>query len=328
MRNQAKLINIVAALFGLSFLLTPLDARSQSYPNRPIRLIIPYPPGGGLDIFGRSFVSKMGDSMGQPIVVENRPGASTIIGAEATLKSPADGYTFMLGDMATFAVNPLLYKKLSYDPFRDFAPISLAIRAALVMSVNTGVPANSIQELVAHLKSRPGQLNYGSPGAGSPHHLAMEMFKQRTGVAITHVAYKGGGPAIQDLLPGQIQLMFLDLGTAGSNFKSGKIRALGVGNPQRLASMNDVPTIAESGVTGFDAFGWGAIAAPAGTPTEIIARLNTEFAKATADPAMRQRFADIGFDVQHSTPEGLMNYMKAETEKWAKVIKEGGISIE
>lgn len=304
------------------------NAVAQSYPVRPVRLIIPYPPGGGLDIFGRSFATKMGENLGQPIIVENRPGASTIIASEATAKSPADGYTILLGDMATFAVNPLLYKKLPYDPFRDFAPVSLAIRAALMLTVNPGVPASTVQELIAYLKSRPGQLNYGSPGAGSPHHLAMEMFKQNTGVTTTHVAYKGAAPAVQDLIPGQIQLMFLDLGSAGPHIKSGKIRALGVGNTQRLASMSDIPTIAESGVTGFDAFGWGAIAVPAGTPKDIIARLNSEFARATADPSLRERFAVIGFEVMHSTPEAMVDYMKRETEKWAKVVRAGNITIE
>jgi tripartite-type tricarboxylate transporter receptor subunit TctC len=327
MKQGSGRITATLAL-ALLALLVGTDAAAQSYPTRPIRMLIPYPPGGGLDIFGRSFATKMAENLGQPIVIENRPGASTMIAAEALAKSPADGYTMILGDMATFAINPLLYKKLPYDPFRDFAPIALAIRAALMLTVNPGVPANSVQELVAHLKARPGQLNYGSPGPGSPHHLAMEMFKQRTGVAATHIAYKGAAAAVQDLLPGQIQLMFLDLGSAGPHIKSGKIRALGVGNAQRLASMNDIPTVAESGVPGFDAFGWGAIAAPAGTPKDLIARLNSEFAKASSDPALRERFSAIGFDVLHSTPEGLTDYMRAETEKWAKVIREGNITVE
>lgn len=319
-----KKIWIAAALLFA----TGASAWAQSFPNRPVRLIIPYPAGGGLDIFGRSFAAKMAEGLGQPIIVENRPGASGIIAADATLKSAPDGYTMILGDMATFVANAFLYKKLPYDPQKDFAPISLAIRAALVLTVNPGLPANNVRELLAHIKSRPTELNYGSPGAGSPHHLAMEMFKQRAGVRITHIPYKGAAPAVQDLIPGQIQLMFLDLGSAGPNIKSGKLRALAVGNTQRLAPMPDLPTVSESGVGGYEAWGWGAIAAPAGTPREIIGRLNAEFGKAVNDPTLRDRFAAIGFDPLHTTPEAMADYLRAEYAKWGKVIREGNISVE
>ena len=319
---------IVFILFSLCALVASSALYAQSYPNRPLRMIVGYPPGGGLDLFTRTVGAKMAEGLGQPIVVENRPGASTIIATEATVKSPPDGYTVLVGDTATLAVNPLLYKKLPYDPFKDLAPVTLALRAALLLTVHPSVPTNTVREFIDHVKANPGKLNYASPGPGSPHHLAMEMFKQMAGVNVTHVAYKGGGPAMQDYLPGQVQAMFLDLGSAGPHVRNGKIRALAVGNATRIDAMKDLPTVAESGVPGYDAFGWGAIVVPAGTPRDIVMRLNLEYAKAMGDAGVREKLNGIGFDLIGSTPEGLAEHMRRENEKWGKVVREGGLSLD
>jgi tripartite-type tricarboxylate transporter receptor subunit TctC len=304
-------------------------AHAQVYPAKPIRLIVPYPAGGGTDFFARAVGAQLSQQLGQQIVVENRPGAATIIGAEAAAKSAPDGYTLLLGDTATFAVNPTLYKKLPYDPLKDLAPVSLTGRFALLLVVNpSSLKATSVKELVEEAKKAPGKIDYASPGPGSPHHLAMEMFKQRTGTEFTHVPYKGSGPAIQDLLGGQIPLMFLDLAAGAPQIKSGKIKALAVASDKRIAALPDLPTVAESGVPGFEAWAWQALAVPAGTPKDIIAKLNAEYRKAIGMPELRQKLIDAGIDPLQSSPEEAAAYFKSETAKWAKVIGEGKITVE
>jgi len=304
-------------------------AHAQVYPAKPIRLIVPYPAGGGTDFFARAVGAQLSQQLGQQIVVENRPGAATIIGAEAVAKSPADGYTILLGDTATFSVNPSLYKKLPYDPLKDLAPVTLTGRFALLLVVNPSkLTANSVKELVEEAKKAPGKIDYASPGPGSPHHLAMEMFKQRTGTQFTHVPYKGAGPAIQDLLGGQIPLMFLDLAAGAPQVKSGKLKALAVASDKRIAALPELPTVAESGVPGFEAWAWQALAVPAGTPKDIVAKLNAEFRKAVGVPELRQKLVDAGIDPLQSSPEDASAYIRSETLKWAKVIGEGKITGE
>jgi tripartite-type tricarboxylate transporter receptor subunit TctC len=304
-------------------------AHAQVYPAKPIRLIVPYPAGGGTDFFARAVGAQLSQQLGQQIVVENRPGAATIIGAEAVAKSPADGYTILLGDTATFSVNPSLYKKLPYDPLKDLAPVTLTGRFALLLVVNPSkLTANSVKELVEEAKKAPGKIDYASPGPGSPHHLAMEMFKQRTGTQFTHVPYKGAGPAIQDLLGGQIPLMFLDLAAGAPQVKSGKLKALAVASDKRIAALPELPTVAESGVPGFEAWAWQALAVPAGTPKDIVAKLNAEFRKAVGVPELRQKLVDAGIDPLQSSPEDASAYIRSETLKWAKVIGEGKITVE
>jgi tripartite-type tricarboxylate transporter receptor subunit TctC len=303
-------------------------AQAQAYPSHPIRLVVPYPAGGGTDFFARLAGAKMTEDLGQQILIDNRPGATTIIGAEAVTKSAPDGYTVLLGDTATYAVNPSLYKKLPYDPIKDLDPVTLTVRASLLLVVNNDLPVHSVKELLAYAKSKSGQLNYGSPGAGSPHHLAMEMFKQRTGINATHIPYKGAAPAVQDLIAGQIQLMFIDLGSGGPQIRAGKVRALAIADDKRLASMPDLPTVVEAGYSGFEAYAWQGFTVPTGTPKEIISLLNREYAKVAADPVIQQKLRDVGFEPIPSTPEQLTARIKSEQVKWAKVIKEGNITIE
>ena len=321
----------VRALFAaLAFAALALPAaHGQIYPAKQIRLVVPYPAGGGTDFFARTVAVQLSQQMGQQIIVENRPGAATIIGAEAVAKSAPDGYTLLLGDTATFAVNPSLYKKLPYDPQKDFAPISLTGRFALLLVVNpASIKADSISELIEQAKKNPSKLDYASPGPGSPHHLAMELFMQRAGVQFTHVPYKGAGPAIQDLLGGRIPLMFLDLAAGGPQIKAGKLKALAVASDKRIAALPELPTLGESGMPGFEAWAWQALAAPAGTPADIVAKLNAEYRKAIGTPEIRQKMIDAGIDPLQSSPEEVSAYVKSETAKWAKVIGDARISVE
>lgn len=314
---------IVAALAAVS-----VQAVAQAYPNRPIRLVVPYPPGGGTDFFARLVSGKMSESLGQQVVVENRPGASSIVGAEIVQKSAPDGYTLLIGDNATWAVNPFIYSKIPYDPLRDFTHITRTIVAALALVVPAGSSVNSVADIVQALKARPGQVNFGSPGPGTPHHLAMELFLQGYGVRATHVPYKGAAPAVQDLLAGRLETMFLDLGTGAGHMKAGKVRVLAIGNAARIPAMPNVLTVAEAGLPGYNAFAWQGMAAPAGTPRDIVMRLNAEYAKAVADPQIRQKMEDVGFEATPSSPEDFVALIRTEQAKWSKVVREGKISLD
>ena len=321
-------VRAVFAAFALAVFAIPAT-HAQVYPAKPVRLIVPYPAGGGTDFFARIVGAQLSLQMGQQVVVENRPGAATIVGAEAAVKSAPDGYTLLLGDTATFAVNPTLYKKLPYDPQKDLAPVSLTGRFALLLVVNpAAIKAASAMELVQQAKKDPGKLDYASPGPGSPHHLAMEMFKQRSGTQFAHVPYKGAGPAIQDLLSGQIPLMFLDLAAGAPQIRAGKLKALAVASDKRIVALPDLPTVGESGFPGFEAWAWQALAVPAGTPKDVVARLNAEFRKAIAMPELRQKLIDAGIEPLQSSPEEASAYIRSETAKWAKVIGEGKITVE
>jgi tripartite-type tricarboxylate transporter receptor subunit TctC len=313
-------------LSALTFLsaATATVALAQTYPDKPIRLIVPYSAGGGSDVFARTVTPAMSAELGQPFVIDNRPGAATAIGADAVAKSSGDGYTMLLGDNATYAVNPSLYPKLPYNPLKDLAPVSLTARFALMLVVGSNVSAKSVSEFVA--LGKKSDLSYGSPGTGSPHHLAMEMFRQRAGIPLTHIPYKGSAPATNDLLGGQIPVMFLDLASAAQHIKSGKIRALAVSSPQRLKEWPDVPTLAESGVSNYEAWAWQGFSVPASTPKAIIDRLNRAYGKAARDPANRQKVADQGGEIIASTPEEMRAYIQAETAKWSRLIREANIT--
>jgi tripartite-type tricarboxylate transporter receptor subunit TctC len=313
-----------AALLSLSAV-----ALGQGYPAKPIRLIVPYPAGGATDFFARLVFPKLGDALGQAVVVENRPGAGTAIGASEVARSAADGYTLLLGDAGTYAFNPTLYKTLSYDPAKDFAPISLTGRFALILAVNPSVlKVSSVKEFVEAAKHAPGKIDYGAPGPGSPIHLAMELLKQRAGITMTAIPYKGGADALSDLIGGRIGALFPDIATGLPQIRSSKIKALAVASDKRVAALPDLPTVGESGYPGFEAWAWQGFVAPAGTPRDVVMKLNGAFARVMADPAIKQRLSESGFEPQTSTPDEFAAYMKSEIAKWAKVIRESNISLD
>lgn len=310
-------------------LLATLAANAQSFPTKPIRLIVPYPAGGATDFFARLVFPKVGDDLGQPVVVENRPGAGTAIGASEVARSAPDGYTLLLGDAGTYAFNPSLYKKLSYDPAKDFAPVSLTGRFALILAVNPSVvQAASVKEFIDAAKRQPGKIDYGAPGPGSPIHLAMELFKQRAGITVTAIPYKGGADALSDLIGGRIGALFPDIATGLPQIRAGKIKALAVASEKRVAALPDLPTVGESGFPGFEAWAWQGFVAPARTPGAVVAKLNASFKKVMSDPTILQRLSESGFEPQTSTPEQFASYMKSEIAKWGKVIHDSHISLD
>jgi tripartite-type tricarboxylate transporter receptor subunit TctC len=317
-----------AIAIAIAALAVAPPAQAQTYPAKPVKLIVPYPAGGATDFFARTVFTKMSESLGQQVLVENRPGAGTAIGASEVARSAPDGYTLLLGDAGTYAFNPTLYKKLSYDPVKDFAPVSLTGRFALILAVNPAMQARSVKEFVDIAKSQPGKIDYGAPGPGSPIHLAMELFKQRVGVVMTPIPYKGGADAMNDLIGGRISTMFLDIASGLPQIRGGKVRAIAVASEKRVAALPDLPTIGESGYPGFEAWAWQGFVAPVGTPRNIVMKLNSEFAKVMADPAIQQRLSESGFEPQTSTPEQFTTHMKSEIAKWAKVIRESNISLE
>ena len=324
--NRRAFVSSTAALCCLPA--ASSSSFAATYPDKPIKLIVPYPPGGGTDAFARTVAPVMSEVLGQQIVIDNRPGASSIIGATAVARSPADGYTFLQGDMGTFSTNRSLFKKISYDSFTDFAPITLTARFGLMLVVNPSVPVKTLQEFIALAKARPDSLSFGTPGTGSPHHLAMEMLLRRTGIQLTHVPYKGGGPAMQDLVGGQVPVLMSDLATASQFIKSGKVRPIASTGSARLEQSPQVPTLAESGVPGFDAWAWQAFAAPTGTPAAIIQALNAAYAKAAANAAVKQRLADLGGELTPSSPEEMNTHMRREAQLWAQIIRDSNISLD
>jgi len=302
-------------------------ARAQSaYPNRPVHLIVPYPPGGGTDYFARLVGAAMAAPLGQPVIVENRPGAATIIGAEAVARAAPDGYTILLGDTATYAANKSLYQKLPYDPQKDFAPITLTGRFAIVLLVNTNkLKVGSLKELIEAAKRAPGTIDYASPGVGSPFHLATELLASAAGIKLNHVPYRGVAPALQDLAGGQMGMMFVDFASARSQLATQGIKALAVASAGEFSGLPDVPTVAASGFPGFEAWAWQGFVAPAATPVDVIAKLQASYVAAIRDPEIVAKLTGAGIDILQSTPAEFAAYMRSETEKWDKVVKAANI---
>jgi len=299
-------------------------ALAQSYPSRPIHFIVPYPAGGPLDTIARLLGQKVSENVKQPVIVENKPGAGGNIGADFVAKSPPDGYAILMGAVATHAINPTLYANIPYDPVRDFAPITQVASTPNVLVVNPSIPVSNVKEFVAYAKANPGKLNFGSGSTGSAGHLAGELFKSMAGVDMTHIPYKGAAPAMQDLIGGQIQLMFDNLASALTQVRAGKVKALAVTTAKRSNLAPDLPTIAESGLPGFDISTWFGIFAPGGTPPEVVARLNTEFTRALAMPDIREKMLNLGAEPVSSTPEQFAAYIRSEAEKYARVVKASG----
>ena len=316
---MTKLLSIVLALAAVVF-----DAHADGYPAKPIRFVVPYPAGGPLDTVARLLGQKVSESAKQPVIVDNKPGAGGNIGADAVAKAPPDGYTILMGAVATHAINPTLYASMPYDSVRDFAPVTQVASTPNVLVVHPAVPASTVREFIAYAKSNPGKLNFGSGSTGSAGHLAGELFKSMAGVDMTHVPYKGAAPAMNDLIGGQIQLMFDNLASSLAQVRGGKIRALAVTTAQRSALAPELPTIAESGLPGFDISTWFGVFVPAGTPREVVDRLHAEFAKALAAPDIREKMLNLGAEPVASRPEEFAAYIRAEADKYARVIKASG----
>jgi tripartite-type tricarboxylate transporter receptor subunit TctC len=306
---------------------TPTFA-AATWPERPIRFIVPFPPGGGADIMARPMTALLSRNLGQQVVVDNRGGAGGTLAAALAASAAPDGHTLFFGTVGTHAIHTSLYAKLPYDPVKDFAPISLTHNAPRVLVVHPSLPVKSVGDLIALAKSKPGQLSFASAGNGGTNHLSGELFKVMAGVDMVHVPFKGAGPAAADVLAGRIALTFDSIPVWISHIKAGRIRALGVTSLQRSATLPDVPTIAESGLPGFDVANWLAVYAPARTPRAVIDRMNAELATVMADAAIRRQLVEQGVEPMHTTPEALAALMRRDTEKWAKIVKASGAKLD
>ncbi len=298
---------------------------AQSFPSKPIRIVIPFVPGGPSDTVGRAIGSKFQEFLGQPAIVENRPGANGSIAAEAVAKSEPDGYTILVGSIGVFSINAALYKDLRYHPVRDFAPITLAVTTPNVLVTKLDFPAKSVGELVDYARKNPGKISYASSGTGSSDHLTSELFKQMTNTFGVHIPYRGGAAVVTDLLGGQVEASFQNMGTVATQIRAGKIRALGVTANARSSALPDIPTMAEAGFPGLVVTSWQAAGAPAKTPREVVAKLNEASVRALRSPDVRERLTNIGFDVVASSPEEFGKFMQDEVERWTKVVQRGGI---
>jgi tripartite-type tricarboxylate transporter receptor subunit TctC len=314
-------------LAGMACALHVAPASAQDYPNRPITLVVPYPAGGGLDVLARMLGQKLADRLGKPVVVDNRPGAGTVIGTNSVAKAAPDGYTIMLGTSTPFAINVTLHKNLPYDPARDFTPIVLTSNAPFMFLVNPAVPVRSVSDLVKFAKERPGQLSYGSAGPGSPQHLTMELLKTMTGMNVVHVPYRGDAPALTDLVAGHIPMMFAEPTPVLPLLREGRVRAIAVSSSTRLPPAPDVPTVAESGMAGFHMVSWQLIAAPAGTPKDIVGRLHAELKRILALPEIKNEFAATGrIEVDSPPVDELAAFMKSEIARLGAVVETAGIA--
>jgi tripartite-type tricarboxylate transporter receptor subunit TctC len=321
MPSRSLVTALCAALF---IFLAGGSAVAQPYPAKPIRFVVPYPPGGPLDVIARLTAQKVAEGTKQPVIVDNKPGAGGNIGADLVAKSAPDGYTILMGAVATHAINPTLYASIPYDAARDFTPVTQLASTPNVLIVNPAIQAANVREFIAYAKANPGKLNFGSGSTGSAGHLAGELFKTMAGVDLVHVPYKGAAPAMQDLIGGQIQVMFDNLASAQGQVRAGKVRALAVTTAQRSALAPDLPTIAESGLPGFDISTWFGIFVPAGTPRDVVDRLHTEFVKALAAPDVREKMVNLGAEPVGNKPEEFAAYIRREAEKYARVIKASG----
>jgi tripartite-type tricarboxylate transporter receptor subunit TctC len=302
-------------------------AAAQSWPTKPIEWVVPYPAGGGTDIVARTLGQAMGELLGQPVVVNNKPGAATNIGADYTAKAKPDGYTLMSADTATLAANPFLYSKLPYNVEKDFAPVGLTVRFPLILVVNPSVPAKNLNEFMEWAKKQNAP-SYGTPGSGSPHHLATALFAEQAKLQLTHVPYRGAAPAIQDVVGGQVPFMFVDTASGNQFITGGKLRPIGVASAKRVAGFDSIPTLAEQGLKSFEAYAWQGLVMPAGTPADIVQKVNGALLKAMATPAVKTRLDTLGLEAIPSTPAAMAQYAAAERAKWGPVIKANNIKVD
>ncbi|MDQ3215849.1 MAG: tripartite tricarboxylate transporter substrate binding protein [Pseudomonadota bacterium] len=320
---------VLGAAVATAATLAPITSVfAQAYPARPMRWIVPYPAGGGSDFLARTVAAQMEKQLGQPLVIENRPGAATMIGAEAVARSTADGYTLLTGDNGTFVFNTALYKKVPYDPVKDFTPIGLMARFPLIVVANPATGFKTMRDLVDAAKKDPGKLSYASVGAGSPHHLAMELIKERTGAFIVHIPYRGAAPAVQDVLGNQLPLMVIDTAVGLPHIRSGKLVPLGVLSRQRLAALPAVPTLEEQGIRDTEVYAWQGMVVPAATPRDISARLATELNRAIATSDVTRKLQEFGLEPIAGTSEHMAAYIKSETARWHALIKQRNLTLD
>ena len=319
--------SIIKAVFGGIVLSTAFGAAADTYPSKPIKWVVPFTPGGAMDTMARTLGEKMSQSMKQPIVIENRPGAGGVVGSTTVAKSEPDGYTMMIVSIG-HAVNPSLYPKLSYDPVRDFEPVSLVGIVPNVLVVNPGVKANNVSELVALAKQQPGKLTFASAGSGTTIHLAGELFASMADVDILHVPYKGSAPAVTDLMGRQVDMMFDSVSSAKPYIDAGRLKPLAVTTTKRSSVLPNVPTVAEAGIKGYELSGWYAVFVPAKTPQPVVNRINEELVKALKQPDVKARFAQIGAEPVGSSPAELAKYLKSETAKWSEIVRARNIKAD
>ncbi len=318
--RATALAAVLAALPGLAW--------TQSYPSQPVKVIVPVPPGGLTDLFTRLITVRLAEIWGQPVIVENRPGANQIIGADYVAKSAPNGYTLLVSDASTFVMNPHLYKKLPYDAVNGFTPITVLVRTPWVIALHPSVPASSFQELVALARARPGSLSYGSVGLGSAHHISVDYLKSLLGIDILHVPFKGAGPAVAALQGGQISMMMVGPVLVEPLAQAGKARLVAVSTPQRVAGLPNLPTIAESGAPGYEAGTWFALVGPAGMPREVVARIHADVVKVLNLPDLKQYYVKQWLEVDGNTPEQFTAYLKTEYTRWQELIRKSGVSVE
>jgi tripartite-type tricarboxylate transporter receptor subunit TctC len=325
--RRPKLLPLLALAFFTAVVASP-GAIAQTYPTKPVKLVVPFPPGGSLDTTGRLLAQKLTEAWGQPVVVENKPGAGGNIGADLVAKSPPDGYTILMGALSTHAVNPSLYAKMPYDAAKDFAPITLIAITPNVLVVNAASPVNNVREFIAYAKANPGKLSFGSGSSGSAGHLAGELFKVETGTDAVHIPFKGGAPATQALLAGDTQFMFDNLANAMAQVKAGKLKALAVTTAKRSPLVPDLPTMAEAGLPGFDISTWYGLFAPAGTPPAIVARWNADVTRILNSPDVRARLVADGAEPAPNTPEQFAQMIASELTKYARIVKISGAKVD
>ena len=329
----AKRHTLISGLFGGVFgglcaaaLLWPTAA--AAFPDKTIEWVVPYPAGGGSDVVARTLAEAMGRSLGQTIVINNKPGAATNIGADYVAKAKADGHVVLTADTATLAANPALYTKLSYNAEKDLAPVGLMARFPLILVVNANVPVKTLPEFLAWARKQEGGVNFASPGAGSPHHLAAELFRERSGLKLTHVPYRGAAPAVQDVVGGQVPFMFVDTAAGYAHILSGKLRGIAVASAKRVKGFETVPTFNEQGLKSFEAFAWQGLVVPAGTPPQAIAALNKALLAALDSTVVKARFQVLGLEATPSTPAQMAAYAQAERAKWGQVIRASNIRLD
>ena len=314
---------IVAASFAIA-----ASAMAQSYPTRPIKLVVPFPPAGSTDISARAVAGKLGERLGHPVVIENKPGAGGNIGSDVVAKAPADGYTLVVGTVGTHAINQSLYSKMPYDNMKDFVPVVLLSTTPNVLVTQPGFPANSVADVIRLAKAKPGELTFASSGSGTSIHLSGELFNSLAGTTMQHIPYKGSGPMLIDLISGQVNMAFDNLSASMQHIKAGKLKALATTGTQRPPNLPDLPTLSEAGLTGYDSTSWNAIFAPAGTPKEVVDRLNREIRAILESPDTRRFFTEQGAEAGGGTPADLAEFVRAETAKWQKVVRDSGAKVD